>query len=61
MILEKQLKLSNNLVKIIKGASETITNELKGKKIDFLVLGTLGASLLGNLLTSKRVRAKIPE
>ena len=61
MILEKQLKLSKNLVKIIKGASETIINEGKEKNIDFLVLGTLGASLLGNLLTSKRVRAKIPE
>ena len=38
---------------LIKGVSETIKNEAKEQKGCFLgmVLGTLGASLLGNLLT----------
>ena len=37
----------------IKGISDTIKNEAKEKKSGFLsmLLGTLGASLLGNLLT----------
>ena len=40
---------------IIKGASETIENEAKQQKRGFLgmLFGTLGASLLGNLLTGK--------
>ena len=40
---------------LIKGVSETIQNEAKEQKGGFLsmLLGTLGASLLGNLLTSK--------
>ena len=40
---------------LIKGVSETIKNEAKGQKGGFLsmFLGTLGASLLGNLLTGK--------
>ena len=40
---------------LIKGASETIENETKGQKGRFLGMlsGTLGASLLGNLLTGK--------
>ena len=43
----------------IKGVSETIKNEAKEQKGLFLcmLLGTLGASLLGNLLTGKRVIA----
>ena len=38
-----------------KGVSETIKNEAKKQKGGFLgiLLGTLGASLLGNLLTGK--------
>ena len=41
----------------IKGVSETIRNETKQQKGWFLgmVLDTLGASLLGNLLAGKRV------
>ena len=40
---------------LIKGVSETIKNETKEQKGGFLsmLLGTLGASLLGNLLTRK--------
>ena len=40
---------------LIKGVSKTIKNEAKEKKGGFLstLLGTLGASLLGNLLTGK--------
>ena len=55
----------NNIMKIvksleessllIKGVSQTIKNETKEQKGGFLgmLLGTLGASLLGNLLTGK--------
>ena len=40
---------------LIKGVSETIKNEAKEQKGGFLgmLLGTLGPSLLGNLLTGK--------
>ena len=40
---------------LIKGVSEAIKNEAKEQKGGFLgmILGTLGASLLGNLLTGK--------
>ena len=40
---------------LIKGVSQTITNEAKEQKGGFLsmLLGRLGASLLGNLLTGK--------
>ena len=40
---------------LIKGVSETIKNEAKEQKAGFLgmFLGTLGASLLGNLLSGK--------
>ena len=40
---------------LIKGVRETIKNEAKEQKGGFLsiLLGTLGASLLGNLLTGK--------
>ena len=39
----------------IKGVSETIKSDTKGEKGGFLsmLLGTLGATLLGNLLTGK--------
>ena len=57
----------NDIIKIVqaledsnilsKGNRETITNERKGQKGGFLImlLGTLGASLLGNLLTGKGI------
>ena len=40
---------------LIKGVRETIKNEAKEQKGEFprMLLGTLGASLLGNLLTGK--------
>ena len=42
---------------LLKGVTETIKNETKEQKGRFLImlLGTLGASLLGNLLTGKGV------
>ena len=42
---------------LIKGVSETITNETKDKNCGFLlmILGTLAASLLGSSLAGKRV------
>ena len=47
---------------LIKDVSKTIENEAKEQKGRFLgmLLCTLGGSLLGNLLTGKRVKAKIP-
>ena len=40
---------------LLKGITETIKNETKEQKGDFLsmLLGTLGASLLGNLLAGE--------
>ena len=42
---------------LLKGVSKTIENETKEQKGGFLrmLLGTLGASLLGNFLTGKRL------
>ena len=42
---------------LLKGVTETIKNETKEQKGGFLstLLGTLGASLLGNLLSGKRI------
>ena len=42
---------------LIESVSETIQSETKEQKSRFLgiLLGTFGASLLGNLLTTKRV------
>ena len=57
----------NDLIKIVqaledsnillKGVTKTINNETKERKGGFLsmLLGTLGASLLGNLLTGKGI------
>ena len=41
--------------KLLKGVTKTIENETKKQRGGFLsmLLGTLGASLLGNLLTGK--------
>ena len=52
MTIVKSLEDSSLLVK---GVSETIKNKAKEQKREFLgmSLGTLGASLLGNLLTGK--------
>ena len=45
---------------LLKGVSETVQNEVKEQKGGFLsmLLGTLGASLLGNLLTGKGINKK---
>ena len=42
---------------LLKGVTETVQNEVKEKKGGFLsmLLGTLAASLLGNLLTGKGI------
>ena len=47
---------------MIKGVCKTIENEAKEQKegIISMLLGTLAASLLRNLLTVKGVKAKIP-
>ena len=52
MKIVKLLEVSDLL---IKGVSETIKNEAKEQEGGFIsmLLGTLGASLLGNLITSK--------
>ena len=43
--------------------NESVQNEIKEQKGGFLcmLLGTLGASLLGNLLTGKGVKKKVNE
>ena len=45
---------------LLKGVTETVQNEVKEQRGGFLsmLLGTLGASLLGNLLTGKGAIAK---
>ena len=42
---------------LLKGFTETVQNEVKEQKggIHTMLLGTLGASLLGNLLTGKGI------
>ena len=42
---------------LLKGVSETVQNEAKEQKETFLsmLLGTLGASLLGNILTGREI------
>ena len=42
---------------LLKGVTETVQNEVKEQKVGFLsmLLGTLGASLLGNFLTGKGI------
>ena len=42
---------------LLKGVTEYVQNEVKEQKVGFLstLLGTLGASLLGNLLTEKGI------
>ena len=53
-ILVKSLEDSGLL---LKGVAETVQNEAKEQKGEFLsmLLGTLGASLLGNILTGKGI------
>ena len=53
----KLFKLLKILIFLPKGVTKTIKNERKEQKGGFLsmLLGTLGASLLGNLLAGKRI------
>ena len=53
----KIIKSLEDATLLIKGVRETIENEAKEQKSGFLsmLLGTLGASLLGNLLTVKEL------
>ena len=53
----KLFKLLKILTFLPKGVTKTIKNERKEQKGGFLsmLLGTLGASLLGNLLAGKRI------
>ena len=55
MNIIKIIKLLEESGLLIKTVSETIQNEVKEQKDGFpsMLLGTLGASLLGNLLTGK--------
>ena len=51
----KIVKFLGNSRLLLKGVTETIQNEAKEQKDGFLsiLLGTLGASLLGNILAGK--------
>ena len=53
----KIIKELENSDILLKGVSKTIENEIKEQRGEFLsmLLGTLGASLLGNLLTGKGI------
>ena len=53
--LIKLVKLVEDSGLLLKGVTESIQNEVKEQKGGFLsmLLGTFGASLLGNLLTGK--------
>ena len=53
----KIVQALEDLGTLLKGVTETIKNETKEQKRGFLsmLLGTLGASLLGNLLTGKGI------
>ena len=53
----KIVKFFENCGLLLKGVTETVQNEAKEKKVGFLsmLLGTLGGSLLGNLLTCRGV------
>ena len=58
--LNDVMKTAKPLIKsglIIKGVSETVENEVKEQKVLFLgiLVATLGASLLGNMLAGKGV------
>ena len=53
----KVVKLLEDSGLLLKGVTETVQNEAKEQKGVFLstLLGTLGASLLGNILAGKRI------
>ena len=53
----KIVKSLEDFVLLLKGVTETVQNEVKEQKRGFLsmLLGTLGASLFGDLLTGRGV------
>ena len=53
----KTVKCHEDSGLLLKGATETVQNEVKEQKRGFLcmLLGTLDASLLGNLLTGRGI------
>ena len=53
----KIVKSHEDSVLLLKRVTETVQNEVKKQKGGFLsmLLGTLGGSLLGNLLTGNRI------
>ena len=55
-VIEKVKSLEDSSL-LLKGVSQTVQNEAKQKKGGFLsmLLGTLGASLLGNILAGKGI------
>ena len=55
--LIKIIKSLEDSALLLKGVTESVQNEVKEQKGGFLsmLLGTLGASLLGNLLTGKGI------
>ena len=59
----KIIKALENSGILLKGVSKTIKNETKKQRGGFLsmLLGTLGASLLGNLLTGGKGKVKASE
>ena len=61
--MDDLIKIVNSLEDsglLLKGVTESVRNEVKEQKTGFLsmLLGTLGAILLGNLLTGKGVNKK---
>ena len=62
MDVMKIVKCLGETCLLVDGVSEIIKNEAKEQKSGFLsmLFGTLGTSLLGNLLTGKGTKAKIP-
>ena len=55
----KRVKSLEDSGLLLKGVTETVQNEVKEQKEGFLnmLLGTLGASLLGNILTGKGINS----
>ena len=53
----KKVKSLDDSGLLLKGVTETVQNEVKEQKGGFLsmLLGTLGASLLGNILTARGI------
>ena len=58
MKIAKSLKKDGLLIKVV---SETIENEVKEQKGEFMLEATLGASLLRNILPGRGMKSKMPE